>query len=79
MQLKQWLGGEYHLYTLPPAGPSRLHALTQENWQSLLHFGFPCQTPMMAHAWSTSITLCADAWYRDLEDMVPDAKTDAGN
>eukprot|EP00971_Amphidinium_carterae_P300534 5971277-Amphidinium_carterae.1 len=33
----------------------------------------------MAHAWSTSITLCAESWYRDLEDMVPDAKTVVGN
>eukprot|EP00971_Amphidinium_carterae_P190393 3778631-Amphidinium_carterae.2 len=29
-------------------------------------------------AWSTSITLCAEAWYRDLEAMVPDARKDAG-
>eukprot|EP00971_Amphidinium_carterae_P138103 2736854-Amphidinium_carterae.2 len=33
----------------------------------------------MAHGWSTSITISADAWHNDLEDMVPDAKPDAGN
>eukprot|EP00971_Amphidinium_carterae_P273895 5435987-Amphidinium_carterae.2 len=76
MQLKQWLGEEYLLCT---STPLRLYALDQKHWQTLPHYGFSCQALAMAHSWFSSITVCADAWYRDLEDMVPDAQTDAGN
>eukprot|EP00971_Amphidinium_carterae_P092174 1825218-Amphidinium_carterae.1 len=49
--------------------PSHLHALDQEHRASLKQHGFPCQSLAMAHGWSTSITICADAWHHDLEDM----------
>eukprot|EP00971_Amphidinium_carterae_P178694 3544725-Amphidinium_carterae.2 len=59
--------------------PSRLHGLDQEHWANVKEFGFPCQRLALVHGWSIAVNVCADVWYQDLEDMVPDAREDAGN